>query len=480
MGGLSKKIYTIKKHTADTPEKALLLDSGNLLFKGAIVPQGPTQERLTANAILDVYSTIGYDAVAVGPADLAGGLSFLQESVRNGFPWLSANLINDAGKLLFPPYLKLNVQKHSVVITAITALPQQTIPGVHVQPWEDILPPLFGQIKKEFPESLLVLLSSLSDKENRRIAQQTPSLSLIIGADANRGNVVPALEHTVILTQTARQGKYQGVLDIILGNTREWGKDSKKKLSEKQNALGSVNWQLRRLQKKIQNGVSEKKYAATIQRLEKEKEMLNSAIATLHLEVEEEEKSGNFKDQFTYQFLSLKKNVPNDNPTRLRLEQLNSDIRALNEEKKANRAARAGAVSIVIPQQLVGFNTCSSCHEMQSDFWQTTRHANAYNTLLKKKKQFDLNCLPCHMTIDIPGGKFSSLIAETLLSFPDDLQSVGCESCHGSGKKHIEDPEVVRMIRTPGANVCLTCHNSEHDDDFNYQVKLQKVACPSS
>ena len=480
MGGLSKKIFTIKQNSGDSPEKALLLDSGNLIFKGAIIPKGPGQERLTAKAILDVYSAIGYDAVAVGPADLAGGLSFLQDSVRDGFPWLSANLTNESEELLFQPFLHKTVQEHSIVVTAFTALPQQALPGVHSQPWEDVLPQLVQQIKTDFPGSLIVLLSSLNDKENRKIAQTLPAISLIIGADAKRGNVVPLLEQASIVTQTARQGKYQGLLEITFGNRREWGKDSKKKLSEKQNTLGSVNWQLRRLQKKIKGGVPESKYAATIQRLEKEKEALNNVIAALHLEVAEEERAGNFKDQFTYQFLALKTNVPNDNPTRLRLEQLNSDISALNEAKKTNRNASPGAVTLAIPQQLVGFNTCASCHELQSNFWQTTRHAKAYNTLAEKKKQLDLNCLPCHMTIDIPGGKFSSLIAETLLNFPVDLQSVGCESCHGSGKKHIENPEVVRMVRTPGANVCLTCHNSEHDDDFNYQIKLMKIACPSS
>lgn len=479
MGGLSKKLFQIKNLTNDKTETRLLVDSGNLLFKRKTVAKGLNQERLTAATILDVYSDIGYDAVAVGPHDLAGGLSLLQESKASGFPWLSANIVDKNGQLLFEPIIKKHIQGQSIVITAVSNAPERAVPGVRMQSWEEVLPSLLKQITIENPDSFIVLLSSLNNKENKIIAATLPNISLLIAGDKHQGNVSPTLVNRSLLTQTERQGKSQGLLEIYFGNSRQWGQDSQKKLADLQNKLGSLNWQLRRLLKKSKASGDTDKYTATITRLEKEKEGLTSEITEMKQEALEEQREGIARDQFTYRFLPLKKNMPNDQPTDERLKKLNSDIRELNKTKKEKKKRIGQTAVIQLPQSLIGSNTCSSCHELQADFWKTTRHGTAYDTLLKKQKALDLECLPCHMTIDIPGGKFDSLIVESLLSYPEDLQSVGCESCHGNGQKHLQDPERFKLVRTPGINICLTCHTDDHDDNFQYQPKLEKIACPA-
>ena len=74
----------------------------------------------------------------------------------------------------------------------------------------------------------------------------------------------------------------------------------------------------------------------------------------------------------------------------------------------------------------------------------------------------DETCITCHE----PEGKG---IAGTMHARKDHPRTPGakqgCESCHGPGSKHVDDPEVPGMIRTflkepakQGNDTCLTCH----------------------
>ena len=52
------------------------------------------------------------------------------------------------------------------------------------------------------------------------------------------------------------------------------------------------------------------------------------------------------------------------------------------------------------PSALVALKdtACESCHSEIVQKWQTTDHAKAYSTLVKRSKQFDPSCLVCHTT----------------------------------------------------------------------------------
>ena len=127
-----------------------------------------------------------------------------------------------------------------------------------------------------------------------------------------------------------------------------------------------------------------------------------------------------------------------------------------------------------IPLPYAGVTTCSGCHRPQADFWEKTRHAGAYQTLVKKRQNHNTACLPCHVTYN--QGNTSA----TLLSLPADLQQVGCETCHGPGREHSKDKGNESIIRQPAAAICLGCHTEERDDTFNYEKDLIRIACPAS
>ncbi len=120
----------------------------------------------------------------------------------------------------------------------------------------------------------------------------------------------------------------------------------------------------------------------------------------------------------------------------------------------------------------VGDEECSTCHEEAFEFWQTTRHAQAFKTLVDANKQYDVNCVGCHVTgFRQPGG---SEVVEN-----DGLRNVQCEQCHGPGSLHIEQPELGgrpnAIEHDAKENVCMQCHTRDHSDTFEYTAYLRDV-----
>jgi len=120
----------------------------------------------------------------------------------------------------------------------------------------------------------------------------------------------------------------------------------------------------------------------------------------------------------------------------------------------------------------VGSEECATCHEEATTFWQTTRHAQAFKTLVDANKQYDVNCVGCHVTgFRKPGG---SEVVEN-----EGLRDIQCEQCHGPGSLHIEEPEIggkPNAIRHDAQeNVCMQCHTRDHSDTFEYSAYLRDV-----
>lgn len=456
----------------------MLLDAGNLLFKRNSIKNGPNQEKLTADAIVQIYQDMGYDAVGVGPLDMAAGLDFIQQSKYKGFPWVSANIVDITGKPIFQQLINKHMGTTEVFITAITPISTNTPEGIVVHPWKETLPDILSRIKTKNGAAFIIVLSTLSDDENRAMGKLFPEISLIISADMHKGNIYPQLLNSSLVTQTAKQGKYQGLLEINFGTERKWGQDSKKKLVDLQNRLGSLNWQLKRLEKKVPLTENKEKHDATITRLNNDKEVFNKKINLLQDTVSRENRGGQLNDQYTSRFIGLGKQLPDDKATTDKLKVLTQAIRQLNLERKAMvKKQRANANT---PDKAsVGYNVCTACHSAQAFFWQNTQHAAAYTTLSQKKKHLDLECLPCHVTLDFRTTDLNRLSLEDLLSYPDELLSVGCETCHGAGKKHSINPEKFKIVRMPEKRICLTCHTPDHDDNFDYNRKLPQISCPA-
>jgi peroxiredoxin/nitrate/TMAO reductase-like tetraheme cytochrome c subunit len=126
----------------------------------------------------------------------------------------------------------------------------------------------------------------------------------------------------------------------------------------------------------------------------------------------------------------------------------------------------------------IGSAACQSCHANEHKLWAASPHARAFATLAKSGDQKKPDCQRCHTTgFGEPTG------------FPQSastFESVGCESCHGPGKRHVEDAG-----KTPGTilaltdkcddcvilQICGSCHDAANDKgfEFNLEDKLGKI-----
>ena len=115
----------------------------------------------------------------------------------------------------------------------------------------------------------------------------------------------------------------------------------------------------------------------------------------------------------------------------------------------------------------VGSEACRSCHEKEFKSWEGTLHAKAYKTLQKTGNDRDPECVGCHVVgLDHESGFYS-------FDKQPDMASVGCESCHGAGSKHVQSPYAA--YGAAGEKSCMTCHVPAHSPNFSFKEYWEKI-----
>jgi hypothetical protein len=120
----------------------------------------------------------------------------------------------------------------------------------------------------------------------------------------------------------------------------------------------------------------------------------------------------------------------------------------------------------------VGNDECATCHEDAKKVWDGTPHAHAYATLEKEFKEFNLDCVSCHVTgYGKPGG--------STVTFVESLKNVGCEECHGPGSLHAASQLAKDIIKEPDPQACVSaCHHPPHVEGFDPVAKMKLVLGP--
>jgi hypothetical protein len=481
LGGLSKKAYQLEKIRGLYDFPNLAVDAGNLLFKQErLAPALLQQMTITAEGIIDSYNLMQYDAVAVGRNDLAAGLSFLKEQAeRTKFKWLSANLVRKTDKKpIFSASLIRKFGNLTVGIIGLTGhdgkVKFQDNEDAVILPWPKVLPEYIADLSPKC--DLLILLSNNKSDQNQKIAESFEDIHLIIQSSPSSRNSVPRQVNKSLIAQTGKQGKYLGWMLIDWQKSKTWGrKGAIKELATKKQELDGVNGRINRIERR------EKKEGlaanSSYQNLLLSRDRLLSSIIFLENEVYDLKATGNIPSTYENNFMAMDIKLP-DHPDVERIVQ--------TVKQNVNQAGRSKALPSSKKPQLAidklvfaGWQVCAQCHKPQTDFWEKTDHATAYQTLIEQEQQFNLDCLPCHVTSEYKTTKISDNDS-ILLSLPSVLRQVGCEICHGPGKTHAASQDPSQISRKPAAAICLRCHTPERDEEFNYGNKLERIACPAS
>ncbi len=101
-----------------------------------------------------------------------------------------------------------------------------------------------------------------------------------------------------------------------------------------------------------------------------------------------------------------------------------------------------------------GSSSCKDCHKVPYEIWQKSSHFSATKVLEIDHQENNPECLICHSTGFGIGGYPNDKI---------DLNGIGCESCHGSGKNH--PPQKMKIEK--GTKPCLQCHTKRDSPFFN-------------
>ena len=284
MGGLSEKANVINKIWKSTGGRIITVDSGNMLFSKSGKFHAGSPEYITAAAISDIYSLLGFDAMGVGSRDLSGGPSLLISTRDKGVPWTSANLYDQDEQLLFAPYKQKSIDNLTIAIVGVTDPSPHAVEGFIIKDPVSELTPLVEELTDSF--DLIILLSSLSFEDTVRLVEQLPHIDIAISADNGKGNVGPVSAAKSLVTQTGNRGRYQGVLSVTW-NGQPWGQSNESTSRDLRHRLKSINQQLSQLQNNQWDSVSQKEKIAQLkntrveitQQIEQLEKEMNSGTA---------------------------------------------------------------------------------------------------------------------------------------------------------------------------------------------------------
>jgi len=436
------------------------LDAGALLFKGPTlsVKRGE-QEKIKAAGIVKSYNVMGYDAVGVARNDLLAGLPFIKKLAKESkFTWLSSNLVDKKSKK--PIFQRYRIFKKGALKVGVFALTSPFLPSgveglkeVEVIDWHKAAASVIAEIAPKC--DLIVLLSNLVIPDNRKISAEFPEIRLIIQSGVAAGFIHPKAYNQTLIFQSGKQGKQIGVMEIEWhGGT--WGAKISDQLRNQKNNLDRILWRLSKYQRYKDPETDLKGNPQKLQayrRLLQQKAATETKIATLSKELAAnpiEPPVSTFKNRF----VPMATDLPDDMEVVKIVDGINQEINRVGRRLIAQKGR--------IVTNFVGSKSCKRCHENEYAVWKKSRHARAYTTLLNKGQQFNLDCLPCHITGS------ADLDQADAHNLTPDFQGVGCENCHGAGREHLKNPKGSHLKARPQEKLCLGCHSEEHDGSFNY------------
>jgi len=289
----------------------------------------------TADTIMKSYLTIGYDAVAVSSNDLTAGEQFFEKSAGFKFPWISANIFDTSGNLLFKPSTLKEIGGITIGIIGLTGKGNYSNEQIVIGDWQK---PLAVELQYLAPKSdMVILLSNLPFSENDKITQSFPEVDLIITADKRRGNLAPQLSGNALITQSQSRGKYLGRLFIKYGQSGKWSYDSSNTLKILDNRIKSVERQIVQLEKKKSHS-TQSNFTAKFDKLTSIKRDLEKKQEMETANLKQRESTNKGMNTFKSDFIPIRPRSQESQEIKLMIAELKNRINKYNrrslEQKK--------------------------------------------------------------------------------------------------------------------------------------------------
>ncbi|GAB4263066.1 MAG: hypothetical protein Kow0092_13740 [Deferrisomatales bacterium] len=394
----------------------LFVAGGNLLFKREqLKPEQVEAARITADLILEAYRRMDCAALNVGAYDLSLGIDYLLEMRRqHSIPFVSANLVHRHEGLFFPPYVMREVGGVRVGVFGLVSpgLKLDKIPDAYKlsvkDPYETAAS-VVAELQRRGAE-YVVLLTDMEGRELRRIAQMDLGVDLIVGSSKRNKLSLPVVAGDTFLVHLDRGGKSVGRLDLTFPPA-----------GEGPSLLDRVGFRGQRIRNIV----------------------------------------------YVHNFVQLRVEIP-DHP----------EIAALvaAAKKRIAEAQRKG-IAEALPsetggcgKEYVGAQACQRCHPRRHKNWAATEHARAYEALVRENRQYDEECIVCHvLAYECDQGVVN-------LKSIANFANVQCESCHGPGDLHVQSGGKQPMVVDGDpARICAKCHTPEKSEGSDFASRLRHV-----
>jgi hypothetical protein len=481
LGGLDHFGAWVKQSQPSAPA-SLVAAAGPLFFLDPqLEVQHADQDKAKADTIARVLHEVGFAATAPGRNDWAEGM--------DGY----VKLVGETGGVAIvatqgpqPPIATSSVREIGGLKVGFVGYgqPDGTSPapaGASSKPGEDdatgnvetFVKRGVDDVKKQ-GASVVVALAAVGRGEAKRIADAVPELTAVVvgGAKlAGEGNTTaPPAERIgdVLIVETGNHLQSVAVLDLYVrdavtpGTPLKFADASGVAAATKRDDL---THQIDDLHVKIAAWERDPSIApgdvaarrVQLAQLEAQRDALDVRPAPAR---------GSF---FRYTVKEIRASLGEDPSVVAQMLAYYKSVDARNRAAFADRLPRAAAPG---EATYVGIEVCTSCHAPARKVWDSTPHSRAYATLADQFKEFNLDCVGCHVTgYEKPGG--------TTVTHVEKLTNVQCEVCHGPGSKHVAEPkDTTKMVARPDPSSCTACHHPPHVEQFDATVKLREILGP--
>ncbi len=486
LGGIDRLAH--KARTLRQQGPLLLVAAGSTLFHGA-PPKDithDTQERWRAETVARALRELNVSAVTPGPTDFLRGVSLFQKlASTSDAAWLAGNAAPaplSASPPTSPPDLtstrvtKVKTREGETVKVGIFGVSDlrdadgSAPEGLAIQPRSSLAQTakkLAAELTRKGANLRIALVSG--SRADAKAVARASAVDFVVQAGLDRAEALPPERSgSSWLLHAGRQGQGLVVVDIWVPAVASWTKGRRftdRSTWSRESAVESLRVERDELAERIKkwkrSGFRAEDIAAQAARLKRIDQQIASRKTLPPW-------SGGLAFAATWNTFGPK--APSHAGMRKRVE---AHHRRVNQHNKRALAGQTPPAPAPGQPSYVGSQTCGNCHAPALAWWKRTPHGRAYNTLVTRHKEYNLNCVGCHVTgYRRPGGS----TATHLLG--GALRNVGCENCHGPGSNHVAAPSLDNIERDAAESTCRGCHNPEHSDRFHYDTYRRLLIMP--
>jgi 2',3'-cyclic-nucleotide 2'-phosphodiesterase (5'-nucleotidase family) len=466
LGGVNHLAAYVKSQADDAPNSALLAAGPVFFMNTALNDERRTQDTWKADALARSLGAAGLRAWAPGVNDWAAGpdtLASLASAAQATA--LAANL--RAPGLAAVRVFDVGGTKVGVAGVSLPLKDGELPSGVSAL---DSLGELrAAKLKLDAQGAKLrVLLAAMPRGDALRLIDQVPGFQLLVVGKAfdqgetNDPPTPPELVGATLVVEAPNHLQALGVVDLYVRDDKfEFADGSNMAAAAERESLSA---RIRELSSRLaaadaaSHGADLAAGRADLARMQAE--LKKQSVPSVP-------QQGSF---FQYRLVEVRDSLGNEQTVQSLIDGYYQRVNDHNRDvfrDKVPQPAPAGE------SHYVGVEVCSKCHKSEREFWNLTQHAAAYATLSSAHKEFNLDCVSCHVTgYDRPGG--------STVVHVEKLSNVQCEECHGAGSRHADTPLDAKLISLPEQSLCAAqCHHPPHvKPDWSVTASWAKITGP--